>query len=248
MSQIRTAAFVVTLVFGTIVFSVLMTPVAYFGDRATRWAAKVWANFALISLRTICGIRYRIEGAEHIPTGGAIVAANHQSMWETIALFAVLERPVMVFKKELAKVPIYGWWTLRAGAIPVDRAAGVRALNALTRTARARIADGGQVVVFPEGTRARIGEKLPLQPGIASIYLTAGAPCTPAVHDSGRFWRQPGGVTALKTPGLVTLRFLPPIAPGLSRKAFMETLAARLHGETPDGGETNHAGAEGAAA
>jgi 1-acyl-sn-glycerol-3-phosphate acyltransferase len=202
----------------------------------------------LLSLRIICGIRHRIEGREFIPTGGALVAVNHQSMWETIAFVAILERPVLVFKKELLKVPVYGWWVKKSGSIPVDRDAGVKALNAMTRMARDKIRAGHQVVVFPEGTRARIGERLKLQPGVASIYMAAGAPCTPAVHDSGRVWRQPGGVTAVKSPGLITLRFLPAIEPGLPRKKFMSALEARLHGESPVVGASGGASAEGAAA
>lgn len=232
MNSIRTAAFAVTLALGTLLFAIVMTPVAFFGEAAVRWAARFWSRFALLALRVTCGIRHRIEGRDFIPTGGAIVAVNHQSMWETIVLVAILERPVMVFKKELLKVPIYGWWVQKSGSIPVDREAGVSALNALTRAARDKIRDGRQVVVFPEGTRVGRGERLKLQPGVASIYMAAGAPCTPAVHNSGDVWRLPGGVTAMKRPGLITLRFLPAIEPGLPRKEFMARLETRLHEES----------------
>lgn len=232
MNSIRTTAFAVTLALGTLLFTIVMTPVTFFGDAAVRWAARFWSRFALLALRVICGIRHRVEGAEFIPTGGALVAVNHQSMWETIVLVAILEKPVMVFKKELLKVPIYGWWVKKSGSIPVDREAGVSALNALTRAARDKIRAGHQVVVFPEGTRAEPGERLKLQPGVASIYMAAGAPCTPAVHNSGSVWRLPGGVTAVKTPGLITLRFLPAIESGLPRKEFMARLEARLHEES----------------
>lgn len=248
MNQIRTAAYTATLVLGTLVITLLVWPAAFLGEAAVRRVVKAWARISLLGLRIICGIRFRIEGEEFIPPGGAIIAVNHQSMWETIALAAVLEKPVLVFKKELLRVPVYGWWALKAGAIPVDRKAGVKALNALTKAARARIAAGKQVVVFPEGTRARAGERLRLQPGVASIYLAAGAPCTPAVHDSGKCWRQPGTLTALKVPGLITLRFMPAIAPGLSRKVFMDELSAKLQGEPAPARETGARDAEGAAA
>lgn len=248
MYQLRTAVYAGMLVIGTVVVSIIISPTLLLGEAATRRAVKLWARYSLFMLRVICGIRYRVEGREFIPEGGALVAANHQSMWETIALVLLLDKPVLVFKKELLKVPVYGWWALRAGSIPVDRSAGVKALNALTKAARAKLDAGCQIVVFPEGTRARPDQRPPLQPGVASIYLTTRTPCTPVVHDSGRFWRYPGGVTALKTPGLITVRFLPPIAPGMTRKRFMAALAARLH----DGGspisDTESAAAGGAAA
>lgn len=247
MNHVRTAAFAATLAIGTLIVAILISPTIFLGEQAVRRAVKVWARFALFSLRMICGVRHRIEGREFIPTGGALVAVNHQSMWETVALMAILEKPVLVFKKELVRVPVYGWWALKAGCIPVDREAGVKALNALTRAARGRIESGCQVVVFPEGTRARVGERLPLQPGVASIYMATKAPCTPAVHDSGRFWRPPGGVTALKVPGVITLRFLPAIAPGLPRKAFMAELTALLRGD-PLNADKSRRAAKGAAA
>lgn len=246
MNSIRTAAFAVTLALGTLLFAIVMTPVSFFGAKAVRWAARFWSRFALLALRITCGIRHRIEGREFMPSGGALVAVNHHSMWETIVLVAILEKPAIVFKKELLKVPIYGWWVKKSGSIPVDREAGVSALNALTRAARSKIRAGHQVVVFPEGTRVRIGERVKLQPGVASIYTAAGAPCTPAVHNSGRVWAQPGGVTAAKTPGLITLRFLPAIEPGLPRKQFMATLEARLHEESAVVGDSG--ATEGAAA
>lgn len=233
MNRIRTAAYAVYLVAGTLIIATLALPTLLFGERTARSAVKLWANAALFGLRLICGVRHRIEGAEHLPAGGALVAANHQSMWETIALFTILEKPAITFKKELRKVPVYGWWAMRAGCIPVDREAGAKAIRVLMKSARERIEAGWQVVVFPEGTRAPPGERLPLQPGVAGIYGVAGIPCTPAIHDSGEFWRHPGGVTSLKIPGVITLRILPPIPAGLNRKTFLRELESRLRaGET----------------
>lgn len=225
MVRLRSAAFLVYLLAGTLVTAVLAAPTLLFGEKAAREAVRVWARLILGGLKLICGIGWRVEGREHIPTGGAIVASNHQSMWETLALFALLPKPVAIFKQELLRIPIYGWWGLRAGSIAVDRKGGAKAMRAMTRAAAAKIADGAQLIVFPEGTRRPVGARGPLQPGVAGVYLAAGAPCVLAVHDSGRFWRRPGW---MKFPGVVTVRFLPPIEPGLDRKTFIRTLETRL--------------------
>lgn len=228
MTALRTAVFTIFFIATTFFIGVAASPTLITGGRAARGAVKLWARSILWGLKAICGLGFRIEGGEHMPQGGALVAANHQSMWETIAFFALLPDPVMVFKKELARLPVYGWWGARTGSIPVDRAAGVRALRALTKRAQARIAEGRQLVVFPEGTRVALGERRPLLPGVAAIYMKAAAPCTTVVHDSGRFWRFPGRLTSLKSPGIVTVRFERPIEAGLDRHAFIAELERRF--------------------
>lgn len=220
--------FAVYLAAALAVIAALCAPLLLFGEAGARWAVRLWSRAALAGLQAICGLRHVVIGADNIPTGGGIIAANHQSMWETIALFVLVPKPVMVFKRELLKVPIYGWWGRRAGSIPIDREAGARAIRDLSRAAAEKIAQGCQVIVFPEGTRARAGEALPLQPGVAAIYARAGASCTPALHDSGRFWLYPGGVTSRKRPGVITLRFLAPIEAGLDRRTFERRLEAAL--------------------
>jgi 1-acyl-sn-glycerol-3-phosphate acyltransferase len=192
--------------------------------RAARAITRLWAKINLAALALLCGVRYRIDGVEHMPSGPAIVAANHQSQWETIALLALLPRPAMVLKKELVRIPVYGWWAARTG-VPVDRGAGSKALRLLRRRTEIHIARGDQIVVFPEGTRGPPGKLGDLQPGVAGMYLVANAPVTPVVHNSGEYWRHPGPAIV---PGEITLRFLPPIPPNQPRKAFMPALETAL--------------------
>jgi 1-acyl-sn-glycerol-3-phosphate acyltransferase len=237
ISRLRTILFGVALAVVTIVLSVAGTPALLFGERGARMVVKLWSRIAIAALALTCGVRHRVEGRGNLPEGGGIVAANHHSMWETIVFFTLLEKPVVIFKQELLKVPFYAWWGLRAGSIPVDRDAGARAIRDLSSKAAKKIAEGCQVVVFPEGTRARMGERLPLHPGAAAIYRATGALCTPAVHDSGRFWLFPGGLFSLKTPGVIRLRVLSPIEGGLDRKLFQSRLEAALSArlaEAPD--------------
>ena len=232
MTAARSFLFDLYLALVTAVMGLACLP-ALADRRAARAVTRLWAQTVLGGLALICGIRHRIEGEENIPNEPMIVAANHQSMWETIALLAVLPRPAVVFKKELLRVPVYGWWAHRTG-VPVDRNAGAKALRMLRRETDRHIARGDQIIVFPEGTRGGPGGLGPLQPGIAGMYLIADKPVVPVVHNSGEFWRYPSG---MKTPGVITMRFLPPIPSKLTRRAFMPALDAALR-QPPDGGRS----------
>lgn len=224
MNAARSWLFTIMLAAVTVVMGVLFLPAIFISENAARPIIKLWAKTQLFFLKLICGVGVRVENAEFKPAGGAIVAANHQSMWETIALFAMLPKPAMVYKQELLKIPVYGWWVRRAGVM-LDRDAGASAIRALRKEAQKRIARGEQIVIFPEGTRGPPGALSPLLPGVAGMYLAAEAPVTPAAHNSGEHWRHPG---VMKAPGEITLRFLPAIPAGLPRRDFMARLEASL--------------------
>ena len=231
MNAVRSILFTTFLALLTGVLGVLFLPALLFGPDSARAVIKVWARVALAALKLFCGIGHRVEGLENLPEGAAIIAANHQSMWETIALYAILKRPTMVFKRELLAIPVYGWWA-RASGVVLDRQAGAKAIRALREATAERLNRGDQIVIFPEGTRGPPRGLLPLLPGVAGVYLAADAPVTPAIHDSGLFWRHPG---PKKTPGTITLKILPAIPPGLPRREFMARLEAALSGAASAG-------------
>lgn len=231
MQRIRSLVFMTFYVFSVAFIGILAAPIAFIASGAAPPIAKIWARIVLPVLKFTAGVSYRIEGIENIPDGGAVIAANHQSQWETIALYAHLPRPVFVLKQELLRIPVYGWWAKRIGNIAVDREGGAKALRAMRNEAAARIAKGEQIIVFPEGTRSPVGSRRPYLPGVAGVYAAANAPCVPAAHNSGEHWRHPGPD---KIPGEITLRFLPPIAPGLDRKTFLRELQTQIENARPD--------------
>jgi len=231
MQLIRSFLFFGFLVAVTLAFGVLAAPLLLFGENTARWVCKRWVQLVLAGLQIIAGISYRVIGKENIPHTGAIVASNHQSMWETMALYALLPRPVTVFKKELLRVPVYGWFSARAGNIAVDRDGGAKTLRKLRKDVAKCIEDGCQVIFFPEGTRAPPGEIIPFKPGIAGVYAATNAPCVPVAHDSGRYWRTPG---PKKIRGEISIEFLPPIEAGLDRKVFSKTLENQILKARPD--------------
>jgi 1-acyl-sn-glycerol-3-phosphate acyltransferase len=229
ITAIRSYAFSLLALIWTVALCILYLPLLAAPRHIHAGAVRFWARGLLVLLAAVCGLRHRVEGRENVPGQAAIIAAKHQSAWETIALAAILDRPLFILKKELLAVPLIGWHFRKAGNIPVDRAMGAKALRGMIPAAEAAIAAGHQVIVFPEGTRVDLAESHAYQPGIAALYARIDAPVIPAALDSGRFWPRR---SAIKHPGTITLSFLPAMPKGLDRRAFMGELEARMEGET----------------
>lgn len=231
MNRLRSIVYTFVIALVAVVMTVIFLPTLFMGEKTARATIRIWARIAMGIMPALTGVRYRIEGREHIPAGGALIVSNHQSLWETFALQILLSNPSVILKKELLRIPVYGWWAKRSGNIVIDRDGGARALRRLRDEAATRIANGAQVVVFPEGTRVSPGEMAPYQPGVAGIYLAAKAPCVLIAHDSGRHWRKLGGGL---TPGVITVRILEPIAPGMERREFQQLIEDRINAARPD--------------
>ncbi|CAK0753444.1 1-acyl-sn-glycerol-3-phosphate acyltransferase [Azospirillaceae bacterium] len=180
--------------------------------------------------QAIVGIRYDVRGREYLPqTGCFLVAAKHQSAWETMKLLLLLDDPAVVLKRELMKLPVWGWFAAKAEMIPVDRGAPVRALKSLIAGARKVKESGRPIVIFPQGTRTAIGERRPYRVGIGVLYEHLKVPIIPMAVNSGLYWPRNG---FLKRPGTILVEFLPPIDPGLERFAAMLELETRLEAAT----------------
>jgi 1-acyl-sn-glycerol-3-phosphate acyltransferase len=146
-------------------------------------------------------------------------------MFDTMAPWVFLSAPAIVLKKELTRIPIYGWWAVKLKNIVVDRGAAAKALRDMLAQAKARAAEGRQILIFPEGTRTRPGERIPYKPGAAALYSTMGVPCVPVALNSGLVWPRNG---IAPRPGHIVVELLEPILPGMKRDAFMSLLEARI--------------------
>ncbi len=213
---------------------VVSLPALLLPDRAVWQMGRVWVRGMVWLLAAIVGLHHRVEGSGHRLTGPAIYAVKHQSAWDTLIFALLLERPAYVLKQELMRVPFFGWYMNRCGMIPVDRAGGAGALKRMVKAARAAVAEGRSVLIYPEGTRVPPAERRAYQPGTAALYGALGLPVVPVALNSGLFW---GRRSFRKRPGIITVAFLPAIAPGLDRHEFthalenaIETEAARLLG------------------
>ncbi|MEA3030939.1 MAG: 1-acyl-sn-glycerol-3-phosphate acyltransferase [Sphingomonadales bacterium] len=220
MALLRSLLFALVFYGWTVIAVLLAFPIGLFGTKAIRRWSHLWAGFHRWCASHILGISSRIEGTP--PKGAALVAVKHQSMYETMEVVLMLDEPAMVLKRELADLPLWGWVVRRYGAIPVDRSAGAKALRAMMRAGEAAIAQGRQILIFPEGTRAPVGAKPPLQSGFAGLYRALKLPVVPVAVDSGRLAPRHGFV---KWPGIVTFRFGETIPPGLAR----DEIEARVH-------------------
>ncbi|MBW8270126.1 lysophospholipid acyltransferase family protein [Caldovatus aquaticus] len=228
---LRSALFNLAFFALTATMALLALPLLAAPPRFAAGAVRCWARGVLWLLRTVVGLRLRVTGREHLPRGGpAIIAAKHQSAFDTIVWLVLLERPVYVLKRELLRIPFWGWIAAHCGHVAVDRAAGGAALRRMVREAAAALGRGAQVVIFPEGTRTAPGERVPYQPGVAALAAAAGpaVPVLPAATDSGRFW---GRRAFRKRPGTLTVAILPPLPGGLPRAELMARLEAAIEGE-----------------
>lgn len=223
MTMLRSALFAAGFVTATALLVFLLSPALFASRRTARRAGAVWGRVTIFLLRTLAGIRHKVRGS--LPPPGTIVAAKHQSAWETFVLAALLPDPVYVVKRELLSIPGVGWYFRRAGQIAVDRRGGASALRRMVEGAKVALENGAQVVVFPEGTRTAPGERRPYHPGIAALYRETGAAVVPVALNSGRHWSRRG---FRMRPGTVRLEFLEPIPPGMDRRAFMACLEDRI--------------------
>ncbi len=170
----------------------------------------VWTRWVMWAARVICGIRYRVIGAEHIPATPCIILSKHQSAWETLAFQLIFPPQVWVLKRELLRVPFFGWGLAMLSPIAIDRSSRREALQQLTEQGRQRLDAGFCIVIFPEGTRITPGQRGKYRPGGARLAVQTGTPVLPVAHNAGLLW---GRNAFLKRPGLITVSIGAPIQP-----------------------------------
>jgi 1-acyl-sn-glycerol-3-phosphate acyltransferase len=170
----------------------------------------VWTRCVMWASRAICGIRYRVVGAEHIPQQPCIILAKHQSAWETMGFQLIFPPQVWVLKRELLRVPFFGWGLAMLSPIAIDRSSRRQALQQLVEQGQQRLAAGFYIVIFPEGTRIAPGRRGQYRAGGARLAVRTGTPVLPVAHNAGLRW---GKNAFLKYPGLVTVSIGPLMHP-----------------------------------
>ena len=225
MTSVRSLLFVCWLYLSMALFAVGLSPALLMPYRQAMWVIRNWARFVLFGLRWIAGVKVGFRGLEHLPTGASLLAGKHQSMLDVIAPFAILPDNCFIMKKELMPLPFFGWFAWKTKMIAVDRSAHSKALKDMVRQARARHAEGRQILIFPEGTRAEVGAAPDYKPGIAALYRDLDSPCTPMATNSGVHWPAHG---FRRYPGTVVYEFLPELPAGLKRAEFMALLESRI--------------------
>ncbi|GAB5470511.1 MAG: lysophospholipid acyltransferase family protein [Rhodospirillales bacterium] len=229
MLVLRAVLFNIYLQIWTICMAFVCAPTLFFSSRIIMRFAQVWAGGVTFGAALFMGVRAEIRGREHLADKRVIVAAKHQSAWETIKLSNLVDLPATVLKRELAEMFLYGYYFRRAGMIPIDREKGAGAIRAMIRLAAKRLDEGRTIIIYPEGTRTPIGQKPRYFPGVAGLYKDLGVPVVPVALNSALYWRR-GRFS--KIPGRIIIEALPPIPPGLDRKTFLRELEERIETAT----------------
>lgn len=207
----------------TLLCGILFLPILLLPRFIALKITKVWIRGVAWICEGIGGLRLNIIGGKRLQTLPAIFALKHQSAWETLLIYDLLYDPAIVLKRELLWIPFFGWYLQKMQMISLSRSKTNRLqdLKSLLKEADKTIQQKRPIVIFPEGTRSKPGQKPTYHSGIASLYLHLNIPVVPVAHNAGLFWPRRG---FLKYPGTITLELLEPIQPGLSRQEFMTTL------------------------
>ena len=170
-----------------------------------------WTWLFNFCARNICGVQYEVIGSENILQTPAIIASNHQSMWETLCFSQIFPQHVWVLKSELLKLPFFGWALRIAAPIAIDRSDGNDAMQKVLQQGNERFSQGFWIISFPEGTRLNPGERKKYKTGTARLALLLNAPVLPVAHNAGFCYPRTG---LCLYPGLVTVKICPAIYPG----------------------------------
>ncbi|CAK7192013.1 hypothetical protein COMNV_00196 [Commensalibacter sp. Nvir] len=220
MVIIRSTAFAIYFFLLTLIMGVLAFPLRFFAKQHALAYAKYWAHLTLLGLEKICHISLQLHGQEHLLNDRPfIIASQHQSAYDTLVWMNLLKRPAYVMKQELTRIPLVGPMLLLSGMIPLDRKGGIKALKHLTQQCRNAINDSRQIIIFPEGTRTKIGQKVKLHSGAVAVASQLKLPITPVSTNSGIYWPKR---SFLKYPGTIHIIVHKPSFTVENRKHVMQ--------------------------
>jgi len=218
---IRSLVFNVCFIGWAMLSAILFSPLFFMSSKTSLKVGSPWGKVSLFLARLICGITYEVRGQQHIATQPVIYASKHQSAWDTIIFLIILRYPAYVLKRELLRIPLWGWYLWRMHMIAIDRNGGGQGLKDMIKQSKARVSENRSVVIFPEGTRMKVGAAPHYHPGILALYSQLKIPVVPVALNSGCFW---GKNAFTKRSGNIVIQFLAPIPPGLPKEEFMTQL------------------------
>ncbi len=220
LAAIRSLVFIPVFYGGSTPIIILSFLVALFSEPGTHYMAQLWSRYHYFCARYILGITVQIKG--EIRNEPLLYVFKHESMFETIDLLRIFDKPVVIAKKELLVIPLWGWIAKKHGLLGIDRNGGGAAMRQIIKQAKKAVAEGRPIVIFAEGSRAHHGERPELQTGFAGIYKLMGIPLVPVALDSGIISPRD---TFVQNSGVITYAVQNEIEPGLDR----EDIRNRVH-------------------
>ena len=230
MSLLRSLLFNFFLYTGIIVVFLIALPALFLPTKITLLFGKLLGHYVVFVVEIFLNTKVEFKGIENIPkTEKYFVASAHQSMFETFALQSVLDYPVFILKKELLKIPLFGLYLKKIKSIEIVRDTTTKDnLNFFDKVAEIVKNENRPLLIFPQGTRIKTGERVPFKKGVGRIYEALNISCVPIALNSGKIWPKAG---IIKYPGKITISFLEPIKPGLKRDDFIKILENRIYDE-----------------
>jgi 1-acyl-sn-glycerol-3-phosphate acyltransferase len=230
MLLLRSLLFNLFLYMGIILVFLIALPSLLLPEKFTLLFGKLLGHYVIFVVRFFLNTRVEIKGINNIPKKEKyFVASAHQSMFETFALQAVLDFPVFILKKELLKIPIFGLYLKKIKSIEITRDTTTKDNLSFFDKVSSNLKESDRpLLIFPQGTRIKVGEKVPFKKGVGRIYESLNISCVPIALDSGKVWPKKG---MLKYPGKITISLLEPIQPGLKREEFIRTLENKIYEE-----------------
>jgi 1-acyl-sn-glycerol-3-phosphate acyltransferase len=223
--MLRSIIFAAAFYLNTTFFVVVGLPLLL-GPR--RWAMaglRLHARSCLWLLRVIVGTGIEVRGLEKLPPPPFLIAAKHQSAWDTFALLPLFTDPALVMKAELGLIPVYGWFAHKFEHIMVKRSRAAVALKSMLTDAKARVVENREVLIFPEGTRSTPGAPPDYKPGFVALYENLKIPCVPLALNSGLFWPRR---RFIRYPGTIVVEILDVLPPGMPRATFKAEVQAQI--------------------
>jgi len=230
MLLLKSLLFNLFLYSGIIAVFLIALPTLFLPPQFVLYFGKFLGHYVVFIVRIFLGTDVEFKGVINIPkTEKYFVASAHQSMFETFALQSVLDYPVFILKKELLKIPLFGLYLKKIKSIEIIRDTTTKDnLSFFDKVASIIKNEDRPLLIFPQGTRVKVEEKVPFKKGVGRIYEALNIPCVPVALNSGKVWPKNG---IIKYPGKITVSFLEPIKPGLNRDEFIKSLEKKIYDE-----------------
>jgi 1-acyl-sn-glycerol-3-phosphate acyltransferase len=231
MQFIKSLFFNIFLYMGIVLVFILAIPTLILPSKFALYCGKFLAYYIILILKLFLNTKVIFHGLENLKkVEKFFIASAHQSMFETFVLQAPLNFPIFILKKELLKIPLFGWYLKKIGSIDIVREVTTKEnLNFIDKIKNIIQANNRPLLIFPQGTRVRFDDRIPFKKGVGRIYETLELPCIPVALNSGKIWPKN---SFLKYPGNIHVSFLDPIKAGLEKNSFLKILEEKIYSET----------------
>ena len=231
MLFIRSLIFNIFLYLGIVLVLIFAIPTLFLPAKFALYCGKFLAHYIILILKIFLNTKVVFHGIENLKkVDKFFVASAHQSMFETFVFQAPLDYPIFILKKELLKIPLFGWYLKKIGSIEITRGTTTKNnLNFFDKIKKTIQRYNRPLLIFPQGTRVKFDDRSPFKKGVSRIYDSLKLPCIPVALNSGKIWPKN---SFMKYPGNIHVSFLEPIEPGLEKMNFLKILEEKIYSET----------------